>query len=100
LWGKNWRNSLANWAASAVAGASTRVGFWTFSIVRAMVADLRDPVMPRRVCTLSPASMPAATSAMAFGWSRDGWNSETTRDGGMPDEVTGGYRQFPTAKSR
>jgi hypothetical protein len=40
---------LASWAASDLLGAMTRVGFWTCSMVHAMVALLPDPVMPSSV---------------------------------------------------
>src|SRR5690606_7443192 len=78
-----------NWAARALLGARIRVGFWTFSIVQAMVADLPEPVMPSRVWKRSPASMPAASSSMACGWSPEGANSDTTWKGGMPPQGTG-----------
>ena len=47
--GKNWRNSLASCAPSALLGARTRVGRCTCSISQAIVADLPEPVMPRSV---------------------------------------------------
>ena len=48
------------------------------SMTLAMVKVLPEPVTPRRTCSFSPLSMPAAKAAMASGWSPEGWYSDTT----------------------
>ena len=73
---------MASWAASDLLGAITRVGFCTCSIVQAMVADLPEPVMPRRVWKRSPRRMPSDSASIALGWSPAGEKSDTTRNGG------------------
>ena len=49
-------------------------------MVQAMVADLPDPVMPSKVWNRSPASIPAASWSIAWGWSPAGSKSDTTRN--------------------
>ena len=76
LSGKNSRNSEQSWAARVLLWASTRVGFWTFSMTEAMVKVLPEPVTPSSVCSDRPFSMPCASFAMAWGWSPAGRYSE------------------------
>src|SRR5690348_9184844 len=73
----------------------TSVGRCTCSIVQAIVADLPEPVMPRRVWNRSPRSMPADRASMARGWSPSGLNSETTWNGGTPPSVRRGCDSEP-----
>jgi len=47
-------------------------GFWTASIVAAIVIVLPVPVAPSRVRLRSPARMPSASPAIAAGWSAVG----------------------------
>jgi len=52
--------------------AITSAGRWTFSIVKAIVAVLPEPVTPSSVWNRSPVSMPSASPSRAFGWSATG----------------------------
>ena len=63
------RNSLQSWAASVLLWAMTSAGFWTRSMVEAIVMVLPVPVAPSRVRKRSPASMPSASESIAAGWS-------------------------------
>ena len=69
MFGKKSANSLASWAASVLLCAMTSDGRPTFSMTRAMVCVLPDPVTPSSVCASSPASKPAESFSMACGWS-------------------------------
>src|SRR2546428_3355408 len=63
----------------------TSVGFWTCSMVQAIVALLPEPVMPSSVWNRSPRFTPSASEAIAFGWSPAGAKSETTlKSGTLP----------------
>jgi hypothetical protein len=63
---------LHSWAASVLLWAITSVGRWSFSMVKAIVAVLPDPVAPRRVWNRSPFSIPATRPSRALGWSATG----------------------------
>jgi len=65
--GKISRSSFANWAASVLFGARTRVGRCRFSTSQATVAVLPVPVAPSSTMSCSPAAMRAVRSAMAAG---------------------------------
>ena len=66
------RNSLQSCAASVLLWAITSAGFWTASIVAAIVIVLPVPVAPSSVRLRSPARMPSASASIAAGWSAVG----------------------------
>ena len=74
---------MANWAASDLFGAITRVGRWMRSITWAIVKVFPVPVAPSNVTCGSPAWTAAVSWSIASGWSPAGSKSETTRNGGM-----------------
>jgi hypothetical protein len=70
--GSSSRSSFASCAASVLFCTMTRVGRWTRSMSHAAVADLPVPVAPSSTTSFSPASILAASSSMALGWSPAG----------------------------
>jgi hypothetical protein len=58
---------LRELGGEALVRGEIRVGRWTCWMVQAIVADLPEPVMPRRVWKRSPRSMPAASFSIAAG---------------------------------
>jgi hypothetical protein len=61
-------------------GAITSVGFCTCSMTFAIVKVLPEPVTPSSVWWRRFLRMPSVSSAIAFGWSPAGSNSDTTRN--------------------
>ena len=73
---------MHSWAASVLLWAITSVGRWSFSIVKAIVAVLPEPVAPRSVWNRSPFSTPATNPSRAFGWSATGTYAVLSLKGG------------------
>ncbi|CPU64559.1 Uncharacterised protein [Mycobacteroides abscessus] len=74
---------MASCAASVLLGAMTSVGRCSSSISQAVVADFPVPVAPSSTTSFSPARTRCERSAMAVGWSPDGWYSEMTSNGAV-----------------
>ena len=60
-----------------------------------MVNDFPDPVMPSSVWYRSPASTPAASSAIAFGWSPAAGKSDTNSNSATPRPYARGVTFIP-----
>ena len=61
--------------------------------------DLPDPVMPSSVWYRSPASTPAASCAIAFGWSPAAWKSDTSSNSATRPPYAGGVTFIPVPPS-
>ena len=57
--------------------------------------DLPDPVMPRSVWYCSPASTPAASCSIAFGWSPAAWKSDTSSNSATRSPYARGVTFIP-----
>ena len=67
LFGSNSFNSAASWAAKTLLGVIIKVGFFTFSITHAVVADFPVPVAPWSITFLSHFANRDVIFLIAFG---------------------------------
>ena len=84
---------MANWAASVLFGAITRVGRCSRSMSQAVVADLPVPVAPSSTTSRSPARIRRSRSSMAAGWSPAGRCGLTTSNF-APDRTTSSTARY------